>query len=109
MVLVSLDPERDTAALLAKTHDERSLGRQWTLLRTDRQTTRTLAAALGVRYRDNGDGSIEHTSKIVLLDQDGVVAATRDAIGSDVSIFVGSLHALLNKASPGSVAPPRKL
>lgn len=96
VVLVSLDPARDTPKILKDVFATRSLDpKQFTLLRTDDSTTRTLAAALGVRYRDNGDGSIDHTSKIALLDRRGVVRATRDAIGAEPATFVTNIRAQL--------------
>lgn len=94
VVLVTLDPERDTPESLAKTMKTRGLDpARFTLLRADLSTTRMLAAALGVRWRDNEDGSIDHTSKIVLLDGDGVTRATRDAIGGPVDEFVARIRA----------------
>jgi protein SCO1 len=96
VVLVSLDPARDTPKILKDVFTTRAIDpKQFTLLRTDDTTTRTLAATLGVRYRDNGDGSIDHTSKIALLDRQGVVRATRDAIGADPTAFVASIRAQL--------------
>ena len=93
VVLVSLDPARDTPAVLAQTLRARSLDPQhWTLLRADPSTTRVVAAALGVRWRDNGDGSIDHTSRIVLLDGAGVPVATRNEIGGPVEDFVAALQ-----------------
>lgn len=92
IVLVTLDPERDTAAFLQETLKSRGLpAAQWTLLRTDEATTRTLAAVLGVRYRDGEDGAIDHTSQIALLDRQGRRVATRAAIGSDVASFVAAI------------------
>lgn len=96
IVLVSLDPERDTTQVLQKTIDTRALDpKQWTLLRTDSTTTRTLASALGVRYRDNDDGSIDHTSRIVLLDGNGTVVAAREAIGGDAAPFTEQIRTQL--------------
>lgn len=98
VVLVSLDPKRDTVERLAKVITERALDpARWKLLRTDPSTTRTLAAALGVRFRANDDGSIDHTSKIVLLDQAGRQRAQRDAIGSEPEAFVSAIRAELGR------------
>jgi protein SCO1/2 len=72
VVLVSLDPAHDTPAVLAATQRARGLDTSWTLLRSDAETTRALATALGVHYRAQGDGTIEHSSKVVLLDRAGI-------------------------------------
>lgn len=98
VVLVSLDPKRDTVEKLAKVITERKLdAARWRLLRADPSTTRTLAAALGVRFRSNDDGSIDHTSKIVLLDEVGRQRAQRDAIGSAPEDFVQAIRAQLGR------------
>ncbi|MDP2341854.1 MAG: SCO family protein [Deltaproteobacteria bacterium] len=88
VVLVTLDPERDTPAFLATTMTNRSLPTtQWTLMRTDAAATRTLSAVLGVRYRDGVDGAIDHTSQIALLDREGRKIAVRGEIGAPVEGF----------------------
>src|SRR6478672_1957347 len=52
LVLVSLDPERDTADRLAAFAAEHELdAARWTLLRGSDDDVRELAAVLGVRYR----------------------------------------------------------
>ena len=86
VVLVSLDPERDTAAVLKGVVESRDLA-GWTLLRASPADTRAIATAIGVRYRDVGaaggaDGPIEHSSKIVLLDARGAPVAGREAQSS---------------------------
>lgn len=86
VVLVSLDPERDTPFVLQGVVESRGL-QGWTLLRASAADTRALATAVGVRYRDVGtaggaDGPIEHSSKIVLLDWRGVPVADREAQSS---------------------------
>lgn len=93
VVLVSLDPSRDTVERLEKVYQERALdGERWRLLRADPSSTRVLAAALGVRFRSNDDGSIDHTSKIVLLDARGRSRGQREAIGAEVEDFVTAIR-----------------
>lgn len=99
VVLVSLDPEHDSPAVLASTASARGLSaKTFTLLRSDPVNTRTLATALGVRYRksegSSPDGAIEHSSKIVLLGRDGVILASKDGT-ADTAPLLGALRALL--------------
>jgi len=72
VVLVSLDPERDTPAVLASVIQARGLDDTRTrLLVGSARDTRRVAALLGVKYRDDGKGAIDHSSRIVVLDAVG--------------------------------------
>lgn len=111
VVLVSLQPAIDTPAVLQRVQTERGLeGPQWTLMRGDAVTTRTVAAALGVRWRENGDGSIDHSSKILLVDDKGVPLATRDAIGSSVVEFAAAIESAVQNTlkNSNSWAPAKR-
>lgn len=84
LVLISMDPKRDTPAALKKVMDERKLdARHWTLLRPDEADLRALAGVLGVRYRALADGEFNHTTMLVLLDAEGRVLARTERIGGD--------------------------
>lgn len=74
VVMVSLDPERDTPeamAELAQTH--RVDQSNWRFARTTEENTRELAAVLGIKYAKLESGAIRHTSLISVLDSRGVV------------------------------------
>jgi protein SCO1/2 len=89
VVLVSLDPARDTPAVLAKVIEQRSLDpERTTLLAGSDATTRKLAALLGVKYREDGKGAIDHSSRIAVLDRNGRLVAKRDGLGGDVETTV---------------------
>jgi len=82
IVLVSLDPERDTPdALQALARTRQVDESRWRLLRAPEETVRDVAALLGVKYRRLPDGSFNHSSVITLLDPDGAIVARDDAIG----------------------------
>lgn len=83
VLLVSMDPARDTPAALRAVVDQRRLDvPRWLLARTSPDDVRRLAAALGVRYRALADGEFNHTSLLVLLDRDGRPVATAPANGA---------------------------
>lgn len=83
VLLVSLDPARDTPAALARVAGEHRIDLQrWTLARTDDQTVRRLAAVLDIRYRRLESGEFNHTSALILLDADGRVLARTEKLGS---------------------------
>lgn len=93
VVLVSLDPARDTPAVLSKVIEMRGLDPARTsLLAGDDDDTRMLAASLGVKYRPDGKGAIDHSSRIVVLDRDGRIVNKRDGLGGNVNDVVGALH-----------------
>lgn len=99
LLLVSLDPEHDTPGLMAGVIADRGLDAARTVfMRSDKTTTRTLASALGVRYRPGADGAIDHTSKIVLLNRAGVMVHHQEGLGLPADALLESLRAVI--ASP---------
>jgi protein SCO1/2 len=74
LVLVSLDPARDTPGALATYASGHDLDpARWTLLSGSDSDVRELAAALGLRYRRLDADAIAHANLITLLDANGVV------------------------------------
>lgn len=83
ILLVSIDPKRDTPKALMTIVNKRKLDtRRWTLARTNQKGVRTLAALLGVRYRVLDDGEFNHTSALILLDAEGRILARTETLGS---------------------------
>ena len=97
IVLVSMDPARDTAAALRKVAVERKLDPDRWLLAAPRQAdVRRVAGVLGIRYRALADGEFNHTSELVLLDADGRIVARTDQVGTRPDPeFVAAVRALL--------------
>jgi protein SCO1/2 len=102
VLLVSMDPDRDTPQALRAVVDQRRLDTgRWTLARTDAGQVRRLAAVLGVRYRALADGEFNHTSSIILLDRDGRRIATTAASGPAADPdFVAAVRAALATDPP---------
>jgi protein SCO1/2 len=72
LVLVSLDPERDDPARLARYARELGLdSARWTLLTGTDTEVRDLAATLGVRFRRVTAEDLAHSNLITLLDSEG--------------------------------------
>lgn len=83
IVLVSMDPARDTPAAMLSVASKRKLDpKRWMLLRPAPEDVRNVAGVLGIRYRLLADGEFNHTSELVLLDADGRILARTDKIGS---------------------------
>jgi protein SCO1/2 len=84
VVLVSMDPARDTPAALAKVVAERRIdGDRWTLASPPPSQVRAIAGVLGIRYRQLADGEFNHTSELVLVDAEGRILARTTRIGSN--------------------------
>ena len=82
VLLLSLDPPRDTPAKLSALASKRKLDTaRWTLGTTDENGVRQTAAALGIRYRKLANGEFNHSSVMILLDADGRILARTEKIG----------------------------
>ncbi|HEY1141267.1 MAG TPA: SCO family protein [Lysobacter sp.] len=83
VLLVSMDPRRDTPAALQAIIDKRHLDTaRWTLASPPVADVRAAAGVLGIRYRQLADGEFNHTSALVLLDADGRILARTEQVGS---------------------------
>ena len=94
VLLVTVDPARDTVAVLQRTAKERELDpAHWTMARTDAKTIRKLAAVLGVQYRAPPNGDFNHSTDLILLDADGRFAGRTAQLGSADPAFVKQVKA----------------
>ena len=83
IVLISMDPARDSAAVLKETAAKRRLDTaRWSLVAPPAADVRAVAAVLGIRFRQLADGEFNHTSAQGLLDADGRVLARTEQMGS---------------------------
>ena len=82
VLMVSIDPARDSVVVLKRTAEAHACDARWTLARSDEVNTRKLAALLGVQYRRLASGGFNHSSGIELLDADGRIAARTATLGS---------------------------
>jgi protein SCO1/2 len=83
VLMISIDPARDTPAELKKLAEQRRIDTsRWTLARTDEATVRTLAALLNVQYRELPSGEFNHASVITLLTAQGEIEASSPKLGT---------------------------
>ena len=95
VVLVSLDPERDTPEALQALARARGVDQsRWRLLRAPDDTVREIAAVLGIKYRRLPDGNFNHSSAITLLDRFGVVQTRVEGIGQPHADLLRRLRAM---------------
>lgn len=82
VLLISLDPKNDNAdslAMLGKEHQMSDVPYLFAVADSDRDT-RTMAAALGIRYRRLSNGEINHSARLVVTDPQGNVLMTSEDI-----------------------------
>jgi len=83
ILLVSMDPARDTPEALQYIVDKRRLDtKRWTLASPPAGDVRAVAGVLGIRYRQLEDGEFNHTSALILLDADGRILARSEQVGT---------------------------
>jgi protein SCO1/2 len=97
ILLISMDPKRDTPAALMTVAKKRGLdASRWSLASPRADDVRSVAGVLGVRYRQLADGEFNHTSALLLLDRDGRIVARTEKIGSVVDPeFIAAVHRVL--------------
>ena len=98
VLTISIDPERDTPEKLLETLERHSVDRdRWSMVRSDPDDLRTIAGVFGVRYKQLPDGEFNHTTRIVLLDRDGVQVASTEQLGRDDATFLEAIKISVKK------------
>ena len=83
VVFISMDPARDSPAVLKETTVKRRVDTaRWSLVAPPVADVRAVAAVLGIRYRQLADGEFNHMSVLLLLDPEGRVLARTEQMGS---------------------------
>jgi len=96
VMTISIDPERDVPALLLETMQRHSVdASRWSMLRPEPGDLRAIAGVFGVKYKQLPDGEFSHSTKIILLDRDGVTVASTDQIGRQDVVFLESIKTTL--------------
>ncbi len=95
VLLVSLDPARDTPEKMSQVVADRALDTsRWTLSRAELDDVRVVAAALSVSYRALDDGEMNHSSTLTALDRDGVPVFQLEGLRQDPTALVAALSEL---------------
>jgi protein SCO1/2 len=96
VLTISIDPERDTPELLLETLQRHSVDAdRWSMVRPEPGDVRMITGVLGVKYKQLPDGEFSHTTRIILLDRDGVQIASSDTIGRHDAAFLESVKTSL--------------
>ncbi|WP_348698359.1 SCO family protein [Duganella fentianensis] len=98
VLMVSLDPFNDSPAGLAQLVKNKQLDPQRFRLAVakDESQTRLLAGALQIKFRQLGDGVINHTTRIALLDGSGLTKAVSTRLDTTPDPeFIKQINSLL--------------
>jgi len=108
MLMISIDPDRDTVQHLQTLAQERRLdASRWTLARTDEASVRKIAAVLNIQYRRLPDGGYNHSSIISLLTPQGEIARQSSMLGKADAALLEALAATATPAAASPVAASR--
>lgn len=95
-LLVTFDPDRDTAGALRAYRATRKLAEpQWKLLRGSPEDTRELALVLGLKFRQDARGQFAHSNLITILDAEGEIACQQTGLAGSPDHLAESLTRLL--------------
>ena len=93
VLMVSLDPERDTPAKLSEVAQRHRVDlARWSLGRAGEADVRRLAAALGIQYRQLPDGEFSHATVITLLDRQGRIVKQTSSLLRPEAEFSAALE-----------------
>jgi protein SCO1/2 len=95
VLMVTVDPERDSVAVLKKTAAAHNADAHWQVARANASGTREVAALLGVQYRRLADGDFNHSSTILLLDGEGRINARTNTLGAVDPKLVDAMRKLV--------------
>lgn len=96
MILISIDPDRDTPKAMKAFMKERHLDPdRWILISSNSENIRELAAALGYSYKKDQAMDFAHSMLTWVFDKDGVRKFTREARKQSVSETVAAVKKIL--------------
>ncbi|MBK8856789.1 MAG: SCO family protein [Opitutaceae bacterium] len=90
-VLVSFDTARDTTAVLAQYRAQRGLDSNWIILRGSDDAVRELAALVGVKYKQEADGSFAHSNLVTILNAQGEIVHQRQGLKGGLEAAAAAL------------------
>lgn len=97
-VLVSMDPERDTAARLTKFAKEHQLDtKYWTLLNSTESDVLEIAGALNVRAIKLEDGSFDHSNIINIINNKGNIVYQQVGLAVNPAESVSAIKTILKE------------
>ena len=100
-LLVTVDPEQDTLAVLRDYRREMKLDGRWKLLRGSPEDVRELAAVLGFSYEQIESRQFAHSNLVTVLDRHGeIVHQQKDFAGDTTGVIEAIRSATRPPARP---------
>lgn len=98
--LISFDVDRDTPEVLAAYALKMGMDpNRWQLLHGDASAVRSVAAALGVRYRREATGGFAHSNMIFLVSPEGQILHVQEGLAASPEEMVAAFRATLKETS----------
>ncbi len=100
VILVSIDPQRETPSTLRRWLNARNLnGKNWHFIKSDIASTHALAAKLSMGFSDEKSPShISHTSRIAIVNSRGGPVVSFDLLSGSVADLVQKIEVTLGKS-----------
>jgi protein SCO1 len=93
ILMVSFDSARDSpATLTAFKSEHRIAGDNWLIAKASARDVRSLAAALGIQYRELPDHSFNHSAVLSVTDRGGTVRARTSDLNDSDGTFIAALR-----------------
>lgn len=95
-VLITIDPLRDSPAVLHALSERQNLDqKKWILLTGDEDAVQGLAALLGVSFIKKENGDFDHSNQIAILNRNGEISYKHFNVGSSVDDIVAAVDSLV--------------
>lgn len=95
-LLISMDPERDTAERLLEFSKEHQLNANWTLITAPEDATMEIANVLNVRIKKLSEGGFDHSNTIFLFDQNGNISFQQNGLEQTPTDIINKTKSYLN-------------
>lgn len=97
VLVVSFDAQQDTPEVLHNFAQNMGADRPgWHFVTGDQNDIRTIAAVLGIRYRENPSGGFDHSNVIAVLDREGEILDRQEGLMQSPERLLSSLRSALN-------------
>lgn len=99
VLMISIDPERDTTAALRQLAQDRHIDlSRWTLAHADAANVRKIAATLNIQYRRLPDGQFSHSSIVSLLSPEGELLQQSSTLSSADPAIVAAIVRVMQQS-----------
>jgi protein SCO1/2 len=93
ILMVSFDSAGDSPATLTAFKSEHQIaGDNWLIAKASARDVRSLAAALGIQYRELPDHSFSHSAVVSVTDRGGTVRARTSDLNDSDGIFIAAVR-----------------